>query len=132
MIKDEGLKAYAHTLAAAGFAIYEPTGSMGSYFTYSRMVDGQECFGTVQAEYFGGYSHHMPIKPSRENGSSMWVAGLPGQKDSSNDGSYEVLTVEAARMIARPSNRNPLVGVQRNHYDAAWLARGYSKWEVSA
>ncbi|WPH57854.1 hypothetical protein [Mycobacterium phage WXIN] len=129
-IKDEGLKSYAHLLESKGFAIYEPKGigyTSGSYFTYSRLVDGQECFGTVQAEHFGGYTHTMPIKPSRENGSSMWVAKLPGQDDNSNDGSYEVLTVEAAEMVARPTNSNPLVGTQKNYKDAAWLERGYAK-----
>lgn len=132
-IKDDGLKAYAHLLESNGFAIYEPTPSgytRGTYFTYSRVVDGQECFGTVQSEDFGGYTHTMPIKPSREHGSSMWVAGLPGQDDNSNDGSYEVLTVEAAQMVARPFNTNPLVGKQANYKDAARLARGYVKWEA--
>ena len=132
MIKDQGLRAYAQLLADHGFTIYEPTGAIGTYFTYSRVVDGQECFGTVQVEgpgrFFGGYSHTMPIKPSIEHGSSMWVANLPGQDDDSNDGSYDVLTVEAARMVARPTNYNPLVGTQRNYKDERWLAQGYTKW----
>jgi hypothetical protein len=44
----------------------------------------------------------------------MWVADVPDE-----------LSIEAARMVARPSNYNHLVGTQANCQDMAWLARGY-------
>lgn len=131
MIRDEGLRRYADLLAANGFAIYEPIGSMGTYFTYSRMVDDRECFGTVQAERFGGYTHTMPIRPSIEHGSSMWVEKLPGQRDATNDGSNEALTVAVAKMVAKPANRNALVGKQENYRDPSWLDRGFVKWAIT-
>jgi hypothetical protein len=117
VIKDEGLKAYADLLESHGFAIYEPIGSMGTYFLYSREVDAQECFGYVQVEYFGGYSQRMPIKPSKENGSAITVSGVRDE-----------LTVEAARAIAKPTNRGAYVnGAQQNYEDPSWLARSYVK-----
>src|SRR4051812_5548804 len=78
MITDDALREYADRLEANGFTVYEPKGSK-RYFLYSRMVDGQECFGYVQSDWYvgpggpSGYSHSMPIKPSIENGSSMFV-----------------------------------------------------------
>lgn len=90
-----------------------------------------ECFGTVQLGYFGGFSHSMPIKPSREHGSSMWVAGVPDStpdqydRGTMNDG--DPLTVEAARKVASYRNSNPLVGTQRNYRDARSIDR-YTKW----
>lgn len=117
MIKDTALSEYADLLAANGFAIYEPRSSHGDYFKYSRVVDGgRECFGYVQHEYFGGYSHSMPIRPSRENGSSMYIDGVAGE-----------LTLEAARKVARPFNRNELVGRQENYRDELRLDRLYIK-----
>ena len=119
MIKDDGLRAYADLLEANGFAIYEPKSSTGSWFTYSRMVDGVECFGTVekdQAPLARGYKHTMPIRPSVEHGSSMFVAGVP-----------EELTVEAAEAVASPSNYNHLVGIQKNYREEQWLDRLYTK-----
>ena len=123
MIKDQGLRDYARLLESNGFTIYEPTGTMGTFFTYSRMVGDRECFGTVSANRFQslgtGYSHSMPIRPSRENGSSMFVAGVPDEV---------TLTVDAARKVAQPRNRNALVGTQENYKDSAWLERGYVRW----
>lgn len=119
-IADEALDAYADTLMAAGFTVYEPTGPAARYFRYSRVVDGQECFGVVQQEALRlqGYSHSMPIKPSKENGSSMFVDGV-------EDG-FDALTVEAAETVAQPRNHNPLVGWQDN-YDDPRTARMYTR-----
>lgn len=111
-MRDSRLIAYADTLQAAGFAIYEPGGHW-EYFIYSRVIDGRECFGIVQADYFGEISHSMPIRPSRENGSAII---LPG---------WDRLTVERAQEVARPRN----VGVARpgvpleNYYDPRRLER---------
>ena len=116
MIKNDALREYADLLAANGFAIYEPSGRWGEYFMYSQVVDGQECFGTVQYDRIDGFEHHMPIKPSVENGSSMFVAGVPNE-----------LTVEAARKVAQPANHNHLVGSQRNYEDRYWIDRLYTR-----
>jgi hypothetical protein len=120
VIKDSGLANYADLLQSKGFAIYEPTGTTGDYFTYSQIVDGTECFGTVQLDYasFGSYSHTMPIKPSVEHGSSMFVQSVPNAI---------ALTVAAAKLVARPTNWNSLVGHQRNYRESEWLDKLYTK-----
>lgn len=109
-INDPALAEYADRLQAAGFTIYEPL-TPQSYFDYSRVVDGKECFGYVQRGV-GRYSHSMPIPPSREAGSNMWVAKVPDE-----------LSVEAARMVARPFNSNPLVGRRPNYRNERGLAQ---------
>lgn len=112
MIKDDALREYADRLERNGFTIYEPKGTLARYFLYSRFVGGQECFGYAESNWYGGptppsgYSHSMPIKPSVEHGSSMFVEGVPNE-----------LTVEAAQAVARPTNRNNLVGNQKNYRD---------------
>lgn len=120
MITDDALEAYAQQLERAGFTIYEPRRVRGGYFRYSRRVNGVECFGYVQHDYFGGYSHSMPIKPSAEHGSSMWVEGVPGE-----------LSVVAAIKVARPANYNPIVGRHANYADPRWadmyVKRGESR-----
>lgn len=111
MIIDPALYEYANRLEDAGFTIYEPIGS-GNFFRYSRVVHGQECFGYVQRTWGStgyAYQHLMPIKPSIENGSSMTVAGVPN-----------ALTIESAVRVARPVNRNDVVGPQGNWADPAW------------
>lgn len=122
MMRDQRLADYADLLEANGFAIYLPTSQFNwSYFTYSRVVDGRECFGIVQADHFGGYSHTMPIKPSAAFGSSMAVDGVPNPKDSI--GRAE-LTVYEARKVARPSNTGPYIsGWHQNFKDPGWQAR---------
>jgi hypothetical protein len=120
-ITDPELIEYADLLAENGFTIYVPKGTSFDYFTYSQVVDGKECFGNVQHETlraFGGYSHSMPIRPSREHGSSMFVAGVE-----------DALTLEAAQKVAQPSNYNDLVGTQSNFRDEYWLNRMYTKQE---
>ena len=115
MIRDDGLCNYADLLQANGFSIYEPKGS-ADYFMYSRQVDGRECFGYVQKDYFGSYSHTMPIRPSHKHGSSMFVGGVADE-----------LTVAVARLVARPRNSNRLVGLQHNYEDSLWIERGYTR-----
>lgn len=110
-IKDPKLVAYADLLEQNGFTVYDESNYTDDWFTYSQMVDGRECFGTVQtngyrSEAFREYEHHMPIKPSIEHGSSMWVEGVPNE-----------LTIEAARAVAQPSNYNPIVGRHDNYND---------------
>ncbi|ANA87033.1 hypothetical protein PBI_KATHERINEG_97 [Gordonia phage KatherineG] len=120
MLKDEKLQAYAEELKAAGFEVWIPTRPGSAFFLYSRHVDGQTCYGSVQQMTLRleGYSHSMPIKPSREHGSSMFIEDV-------EDG-WDCLTVEAAELIARPENYNPLVGRQKNHRRETDF-RGYNK-----
>lgn len=110
------LAEYAERLRKNGFTVYvhvdtERAGNITpqTFFGYSREVDGRPCFGNVQRATFWRLGqpgeHHMPIKPSRENGSSMYVPAADKLVWSD---------VEAARMVARPSNWNELVGTQEN------------------
>jgi hypothetical protein len=119
-IDDTELHEYAELLARNGFTIYEPKEDRPRYyFTYSRMVDGRECFGRVQHEQVGsGYRHFMPIQPSKEHGSSMVVEGVPDE-----------LTIEAATAIASPSNYNKWVGRHENYGDARDLAQLYRRMD---
>ena len=121
-IRNDALREYAAQLCTAGFTVYVPKSPGWHYIGYSRVVDGQECLGFVQRGEFAsdGWKHHMPIKPSLENGSSMWIDGVP---DS------QTLTVDDACRVASPVNRNPLVGVQRNYIDAEWMRRGHVRLE---
>ena len=115
MIRNDALRNYADTLKGAGFTVYAPGGAW-DFFTYSRTVNGLECFGTVQIGHYGGFSHHMPIRPTRDNGSSMWVEGVPDSTPDQGDPHGDnPLTVKAAQRVASPSNYNRLVGTQRNH-----------------
>lgn len=118
MIRHPELAEYADLLERAGFAIYETTGKVPSgYFRYSRVVDGKECFGYVQVGHYGGFSHGMPIKPSIEHGSSMWVAGVPDSTPDQGNNLGNPLTVESAERVASLSNYNPLVGTHANYED---------------
>lgn len=110
MIIDPTLNEYASRLEDAGFTIYEPKGN-GNYFRYSQVVDGQECFGYVQRAWTGTgrtYTHLMPIRPTIEHGANMTVPLATG------------LTVEAAKLVAKPVNRNDVVGTHSNWGDPAW------------
>lgn len=119
-LTNETLRAYAELLQRAGFAIYEPKGVVGDYFMYSRIVDDVECFGLVQREWGGAevYRHLMPIQPSVEHGSSMYV-----------DGVLNELTIDVAQEIASPRNTNSVVGTHDNFNDRRFLDM-YEKWSV--
>ena len=112
-IKDTRLAAYADMLESAGFTIWEPR-TPGNYFKYSHDVDGVECFGYVQADYWGEISHSMPIAPSIENGNMAYVFGVNGE-----------LTVEAAEKVAQPYNICPYV-TPSNQANYALTERGVS------
>lgn len=100
---------YAKTLADAGFEVWHtPASFAGSgYLTYHNPEN--DCWGTFQYSLYDGWQHLMPIKPSRENGSSMFI-GNP----------EDPWTLLAALQCARPYNKNDLVGIQANH--KAWLS----------
>jgi hypothetical protein len=80
---------------------------------FSRVVDGQECFGSVSHGYGrGGYQFSMPIKPSRTNGSSMFIG------DTDQMPEFDSLTLDNAELYASPFGYNRLVAMQKN--DPEW------------
>ena len=110
MILNDELRHYAKLLSNRGFTIHEPTSMHDNEFGYSQMVGGRKCFGSVMQTRDGSFKHLMPITPSQENGSWMFVDGVP-----------DALTVEAARTVAQPTNWNKLVGTQENCEYVHWL-----------
>jgi hypothetical protein len=122
------LALFAKDLLAAGFKVYLYTSDIkrvrdgglpqvGNGFRFSREVEGQTCYATVSLGFFESASFSMPIKPSTQNGSSMWVQHR-GLRENAGPGDYsEALTVENATLYASPFNSNPLVGRQANYED---------------
>lgn len=121
------LAAFAQELLAAGFKVYLPASDIkrvqngglpqvGTWFQFSREVEGLTCWASVELGYFESASFSMPIRPSVKNGSSMWVAHRGAQQISRGDYS-EALTVDNAKLYAKPNNYNPLVGIQANYHD---------------
>jgi hypothetical protein len=105
----EVLTAYGQELVAAGFEVWlTKTGDRhGGYLQYRDPATG--CCGSLQHIDHEGWQHLMPIIPSRENGSSMFISKP-----------LWPFTVEAARQCAQPSNRNDVVGQQANARDRTW------------
>lgn len=105
----EILTSYGNELVAAGFEVWLTKGYFrsGGYLQYRDPATGAQ--GSLQYSDHEGWQHLMPIVPSRENGSSMF---LETQTDP--------FTVDAARECARPTNRNNVVGTQRNAGDRTW------------
>lgn len=88
-----------------------------SSISFSRVVDGRECFASVD-NTLSGYQFHMPIKPSREHGSSMFIGGDRAQE-------FDDLSLPNAELYAFPIGRNALVGTKENYEDPAWRPRLY-------
>jgi len=99
---------YADELVAAGFEVWRTRrgANDAGWLTYRNPANG--CWGTLQGGS-DGWEHLMPIRPSRENGSSMFVQDRrhPLRR-------LDPFTVEAAIQCARPSNWNEVVGRQEN------------------
>jgi hypothetical protein len=123
---------FAKELLADGFKVYLYRSdvervakggkeSCATAFGFSRTVDGQECYASVEEDFFQSVKFSMPIKPSRENGSGMWVGGSVEHHGTTS----EVACVENARLYASPFNSNPLVGRQANYRDPVWQDRLY-------
>lgn len=96
--------AYAERLLDHGFTVYvdphntRPTDGEPiplDWFYYSREIDGKTYYGVFSIGYFGDADHSMPVKPSREYGSSIKIA---------NAEMGDPFTVAAAEKIARPRN----------------------------
>lgn len=104
--------AYAATLRAAGFTVYEPVRQSArpvSWFHYSREVDGRTCYGTYSdgSDGFNGPYHSMPITPSRLNGSGAHIGARWGDDATLNLDAMPTESVEYAEAVARPSNWCP-------------------------
>ena len=106
--KTARLEEYGRVLVAAGFRAWVTPTTSGGYLTYER--DG--FWGHLQEFYFDGWAHDMPIVPSREYGSSMFI-GRPVA---------DVWSVEAAEQVARATNHNDVVGTRANAGDRTWLS----------
>lgn len=86
--------------------------SIAKTLGFSRMVDDVECNASVSASYtypFGGFQFTMPIKPSREHGSSMFIGD-----DRASDS--DELTLANAELYASPTGYNRLVGTHKNYH----------------
>jgi hypothetical protein len=104
----ERLETYGRELAAAGFRVWlSRSGTRDAgYLTYERGGN----YGHLQRSDFEGWAHSMPLVPSREYGSGMFIGDpLP------------VWTVAAAQQTARATNRNDVVGTRRNAGARTWL-----------
>jgi len=123
------LARFAQELLADGFKVYLPASDItrvakggmekvGTWFTFSRTVDGQECYAHVYEDFFETVKFSMPIKPSVQSGSSMWIGGDAELRSLERYGSTtEAACIENARLYTRPFNSNPLVGRQANYWN---------------
>lgn len=101
------LESYGRELVAAGFRVWL-TKFINGYLTYEK--DGH--YGTFQYSDYEGWQHTMPIIPSREFGSSMFIG----------DAIENVWSVEAAEQTARETNHNYIVGNQKNAGNRTWIS----------
>lgn len=114
------LSAFADELESAGFRVYRP-GARWDFIGFAREVEGKWCSATVQASDFGnseGWSWHMNIVPSQEDGSSMFLDDVPNGTP---------LTVETAREVTRPQAINSVLSRVRKN--AGWPAHWDHKAE---
>lgn len=113
------LRDYARELIAAGFTVYAPgmhPERMAqrhplTFFHYSREVDGQVCYGTIELPAYPALDqkpeHTMPIHPSRLNGSSARIGARWGDPATLNLDDLDPLSVAYAEAVARPENWCP-------------------------
>lgn len=110
---------FGKQLLAAGFKVYVfksdtervakgDMESVGTHIRFSREVDGRTCFGSVSYG-LSGHQFNMPIKPSREHGSGMFIS----HRDQAPE--FDELTIENAELYASPTGYNPLVGTHENY-----------------
>jgi hypothetical protein len=108
----EILTEYGTELVAAGFEVWLTKTSFGNggYLQYRDPATGAQ--GSLQySAHDAAWQHLMPIVPSRQYGSSMFLQTAT-----------DPFTVDAARECARLSNYNNVVGTQANAKDRAWRA----------
>lgn len=105
------LGTFARELESAGFRVYLP-GSTWDFIGFAREVDGKWFSATVQASDFGnseGWSWHMNIVPSQEDGPGMFLDDVPNGSP---------LTVKTARAVTLPAARNS--AISRARMNAGW------------
>ena len=105
--------AYAERLIDAGFTVYVRTADRDihdepirqDWFHYSRDVDGRTLYGTFHysPSIIALPDHAMPVRPTREYGSSIVIA---------KDGGASPLTVDYALAITRPRNQGRHCGMR--------------------
>lgn len=101
------LASYGNELVEAGFEVWLHKFGEG-YLTYRDPATGNQ--GSLQYSFMEGWQHLMPIVPSREYGSSMYI-----------ENPSDPFTVEAARECARATNHNRAVGrTLANAKDRNW------------
>ena len=109
---------FGKELLAEGFKVYVFTSdvrrvanggleSVATTFGFSREVDGREVRASVSYG-LSGFQFSMPIKPSREHGSAMFI-------DGDDIPEFEDLTVANAERYAAPTGTNRLVGTHENY-----------------
>ena len=108
------LASYGNELVNAGFEVWLHKFGEG-YLTYRDPATGNR--GSLQYSLMEGWQHYMPLVPSREFGSSMFL-----------DTDTDPFTVAAAQECARLTNRNSVVGTQRNAGDRTWHIRTRCSW----
>lgn len=106
----EILTQYGKELVAAGFEVWLTKTNFRDegYLQYRNPLTGAA--GSLQySDSLPGWQHLMPIVPSREYGSAMHL-----------DTDLNPFTVEAAQECAQLTNRNAVVGTQRNAQGRTW------------
>lgn len=101
----ELLTEYGKKLVNAGFRVWVTPFSHG-YLTYE--MNG--FYGHLQYSEFDGWRHDMPLIPSREFGSAMFIDV------------EDIWSVEAALKVCRELNTNHVVGRQRNAKNKTWFS----------
>jgi len=107
----ERLEEYGQRLVEASFRVWVTAthSRSGGFLTYER----GGFWGHLQESTYEGWQHDMPLVPSREFGSAMFI-GVPVE---------DVWSVEAAEQAAQATNHNDIVGTQRNAGDKTWLSK---------
>jgi hypothetical protein len=105
----EILTQYGQELAAHGYEVWLTKGGQhGGYLQYKDLTTGDQ--GSLQYSLMEGWGHSMPIVPSREYGSGMYI-----------EDPEPPFTVEAARQCAQPTNYNRAVNARlANARDRTW------------
>lgn len=106
----ETLTQYGKELLAAGFEVWLTKTNYrdGGYLQYRDPATGAA--GSLQySDSLPGWQHLMPLVPSREYGSFMYL-----------DTETFPFSVAAAQECAQLTNYNAVVGVQRNAQSSTW------------
>lgn len=115
----EGLLAYGADLVAAGFEVWHTASGFRAAGYLQYRDPATDCWGSLQYSLSEmHWQHLMPMVPSKEFGSSMFIQVKPAR--GSRPQTLDPWTVEAARLCARETNWNEVVGTQPNAKDKTW------------